>query len=220
MPRTRPTRAPERQADRELVRRMVAGDEAAFETFCDDYIPILYRFATTRLRGAADLVPDVVQTTLCKAIAGLETFRGEAALTTWLCSCCRNEIAAHFRRAGKRGAEVELDEEQPPALPAQTRAGTADADPLQATLGRELAERVHEALDDLPPRYGKALEWKYLEELPVKEIARRLGVGPKAAESLLTRARLAFRRVYDRAGNDAAAVAAAPIAGPRMVVRP
>jgi DNA-directed RNA polymerase specialized sigma24 family protein len=50
----------------------------------------------------------------------------------------------------------------------------------------------------LPDRYGDALKWKYLEELPVEQIAGRLGVGHKAAESLLTRARAAFRDSFSR----------------------
>ena len=41
--------------------------------------------------------------------------------------------------------------------------------------------------------YGDILEWKYVDGLSVADIAARLGVGPKAAESLLTRARNAFR---------------------------
>jgi DNA-directed RNA polymerase specialized sigma24 family protein len=52
------------------------------------------------------------------------------------------------------------------------------------------------ALDHLSPHYGEegqALEWKYLDGLSVKEIAARLRLAPKAAESLLTRARRAFR---------------------------
>jgi RNA polymerase sigma-70 factor (ECF subfamily) len=57
---------------------------------------------------------------------------------------------------------------------------------------------VHAALDLLPPRYGRILEWKYLDDLPVKEIADRMSVGTKAAESLLTRARISFRETYAR----------------------
>jgi RNA polymerase sigma-70 factor (ECF subfamily) len=52
---------------------------------------------------------------------------------------------------------------------------------------------VRSTLDHLPGRYGDVLEWKYLQDLSVNEIAERLGVGYKAAESLLTRARAAFR---------------------------
>jgi RNA polymerase sigma-70 factor, ECF subfamily len=58
---------------------------------------------------------------------------------------------------------------------------------------------VQAILDRLPARYGDALEWKYVEGLSVMEIAERLGVGAKAAESLLTRARTAFRDAYTSA---------------------
>ena len=55
---------------------------------------------------------------------------------------------------------------------------------------------MQSTLDHLPPRYGHALEWKYIEGLSVDEVARRLGLGYKAAESLLTRARQAFREGF------------------------
>ena len=66
----------------------------------------------------------------------------------------------------------------------------------------ELLHRVVEAtLDALPGHYGEVLEWKYLDGHSVQEIASRLELGPKAAESLLTRAREAFRdAIEDLAG--------------------
>jgi RNA polymerase sigma-70 factor (ECF subfamily) len=66
-------------------------------------------------------------------------------------------------------------------------------DPERRLLRGEVARQVHEAVDRLPLRYAQALTWKYSDGLPVTEIARRLGVSAKAAESLLTRAREAFR---------------------------
>ena len=57
-------------------------------------------------------------------------------------------------------------------------------------------------LDHLPGRYGDVLEWKYMQELSVDEIADRLGVGYKAAESLLTRARAAFRDGFSFVAGD------------------
>ena len=93
-----------------MVQQMIAGDEAAFERFSDGYIPALYRFAIKRLQGDRELARDVVQSTLCKVIEKLASFRGDAALMTWLCAVCRNEIAGHFRRGKKYGAEVEFQE--------------------------------------------------------------------------------------------------------------
>lgn len=178
--------------DRALVRRMLVGDAAAFERFTRDYLPLLYRFAVRRLRGDGELAREVVQATVCKAIAALAGFRGEAPLSTWLCACCRNEIAGHFRRGAR---EVELDAEPRSRAALALEAPAADG-PEHVTMQRERAALVHELLDELPPDYGRALEWKYIDDLPVVEIARRLERAPKAAESLLTRARQAFRRGF------------------------
>jgi DNA-directed RNA polymerase specialized sigma24 family protein len=66
-----------------------------------------------------------------------------------------------------------------------------------AALRREdVVRAVQVTLDALPRRYGDALEWKYVLGLSVEEIAERLGLGPKAAESLLSRARQAFREGF------------------------
>jgi RNA polymerase sigma factor (sigma-70 family) len=69
-------------------------------------------------------------------------------------------------------------------------------DPERLAGQRELAALVHLILDQLPARYGQALEWKYLEGHTTEEVARRMGIGYKAAESLLTRAREAFRNSF------------------------
>jgi RNA polymerase sigma-70 factor (ECF subfamily) len=188
----------EQRARREelgLVRRMLAGDAEAMSDFADGYFPGLYRFACSRLRGNTDLARDIVQTTVCKALSKLSSYRGEAPLFTWLCACCRNEIGMHFRHH-TRFPEQGLDEESP--LPVRLAADATGDSPERHAAQRESAARVHAALDLLPPRYASVLEWKYLDELPVQEIATRLGVGLKAAESLLTRARGAFREVFDR----------------------
>lgn len=179
-----------------LLRRLIEGDERAFEEFAETYIPALMRFALRRLDGDRELASDIVQNTIVKAIAKLETFRGEAALMTWLCACCRSEIAGHFRRPANRAVEVELTEVRESL---ESPLGGPPPDGPERTLIREeTAGLVHVALDLLPSHYGQVLEWKYLEELPVKEIARRLGGGAKAAESLLTRARQSFRTQYDQ----------------------
>ena len=72
-------------------------------------------------------------------------------------------------------------------------AATLAQDPESQLHRRDVARLVQVTLDALPRAYGDALEWKYVQGLPVKEIAARLNLGLKAAESLLTRARQAFR---------------------------
>lgn len=184
----------ETSGDMELVERMLAGDESAFDTFGERYPKALYRFVLTRLDGDRDLTRELVQTALCKALAKLDSYRGEASLLTWLCSCCRNEILMHHRSRRTAPCTAELDDE---ARPTPGYRAPAPDDPEVLALDREIATRVHMVLDVLPDHYARALEWKYLERLPVREIAERLRLGPKATESLLTRARRAFRSRYE-----------------------
>lgn len=181
--------------DRRLVQRLLAGDEAAFERFADENFAGLLRFALSRLGRDETLAQDIVQTTLCTAIDRLEAFRGESTLFTWLCGICHFEIRGHFRRLRRRGQEVELDDQMPEATPAS--GGGVGAGPLGELADKEKRGLVFLALEQLPEHYGEILQWKYLEDVSVKEIAERLAVGPKAAESMLTRARNAFRGVFE-----------------------
>jgi RNA polymerase sigma-70 factor, ECF subfamily len=186
----------ETNSDIDLARRIVAGNESASEEFFAEYFPRLYRFARIRLGGDDQGAEEVVQSTLIRAVRKLHTFRGEAALFTWLCTLCRREIGVWLVRKG-RSPEVSLAEDHPSARVAfDAAASLASADPESEASRRELSRLVQVTLDHLPRRYGQALEWKYIQGLSVDEIAARLGVGYKAAESLLTRARGAFRDAF------------------------
>jgi RNA polymerase sigma-70 factor (ECF subfamily) len=181
-------------SDRSLVRRILSGEEAAFDEFFEEHFPRLYRFAVARMGRDADAAEDVVQATLCAAIGKLATYRGEAPVFTWLCTFCRHEIASYFARARRQPPSVDLAEDDVEMAGAlQSLWALAGEGPEQAVRRREIERLVHVALDHLPRHYADALEWKYTEGLPVVEIASRLGVSSKAAESLLTRAREAFR---------------------------
>lgn len=182
---------------RRQVGRLLRGDEAAFEEFFDIHFPALFRFAASRLGGDQDAAEEVAQAALCRAVTRLHTYRGEASLLTWLCTICRHEISAWRERRGKEPA-VELNEDRPEVRAAlESLASGRDEGPGGLLERAELRRLVHSALDHLPDHYGKALELKYIEGLSVREIADRLAVGPKAAESLLTRARDAFRDAFD-----------------------
>jgi RNA polymerase sigma-70 factor (ECF subfamily) len=191
--------------DRALVARMLAGEEQAFEEFFEGYFPGLYRFALARTGRDAEAAEEVVQAALCRAVSKLETYRGEAALFTWLCTFCRHEISAYYRRQRKSGPPVALVEETPEVRAAlESLADESAWRAADESRRDEIARLVQVTLDHLPPRYGRVLEWKYLEGRPVKEIAERLDLGLKAAESLLTRAREAFRDGFAAVSSAAA----------------
>ncbi|MCP4901029.1 MAG: sigma-70 family RNA polymerase sigma factor [bacterium] len=194
-----------------LIRRILKGDEAAFETFYKGHVHRLFRFAAARLGGDADWAEDVVQRTMCIAIKKLHTFRGEAAVYTWLCTICRREISADLSRLDRQPRKVALTEDEPEIRSALESLSVVD-DPESHAQRREIARKVHVALDHLPTHYGNALEWKYILGLSVAEIADRLATKPKAAESLLTRARVAFREAYATlSSTDEMSLVAAPI---------
>jgi len=172
---------------------MLAGEEDAFHEFFDGHFPRLYRFALSRLGRNEDAAEEVAQAAICKAITKISTYRGEAALFTWLCTFCRYELSAYYRKNGAAADRVDLAEEIPEVRAALESLGTEIEDPGTTLDRASLGRLVQTTLDHLPARYASVLEWKYLEEAPVKEIASRLELSPKAAESLLTRAREAFR---------------------------
>jgi RNA polymerase sigma-70 factor (ECF subfamily) len=179
------------------VKRLLRGQEEAFEEFFRCYFPRLYRFALTRLSYDEDTAEEIVQATLCHAISVLKTYRGEAALFTWLCTLCRHEMSAHFKRQAKEQPAGESLDESPDIRAALESLALALEDSPEDDLRRkEIARVVQTILDFLPAGYGDALEWKYVLGLSVKEIADRLNLSSKAAESVLTRARQAFRKEF------------------------
>ena len=184
-----------------LARRLIAGDESAFDEFFDRYFPRLFRFTLPRTGFNEDAAEEIVQRVLIHALAHLESYRGEAALLTWLCALGRNEINAWRERQG-RLREVSFFDDRPEMRAALDALAAVDtADPEAALRRQELSGLVQLTLDHLPARYGDALEWRYMQGMSVTEIAERLGVGYKAAESLLARARAAFRDAFSFAAS-------------------
>lgn len=180
--------------DRDLVQRMLAGDDRAFSEFFDTYFPRMYRFTLPRVNRHEDTAKDVVQAALVKAVRKLGDYRGEAALFTWLCQICRREIADHVRARRRYDEKVVLIEDSAEVRAAlESIEAPAGDDPLRRCDSAELKRLVHAVLDRLPGRYGEALEWKYVEGRSVEEIGDLLGIGRTAAQSLLARARVAFR---------------------------
>ena len=184
--------------DRQLARLILAGDEKALRQFVDEYFPRLYRYARHRLRNEAD-VDDVVQVVLAQAARRLETYRGEATLLTWLVQICRHEISRQLHSSARHEdmmtpflnddllrsvvESIEMDQHSP------------EAD----TRRIELISLVQLALDQLPEHYASALELKYIEGFSSREIAKQLHISDEATQSLLARARRAFREVCGEA---------------------
>jgi RNA polymerase sigma-70 factor (ECF subfamily) len=179
----------------QLVRQMLHGDEAAFETFFNDHASRLYGFANARLRDA-DAAEEVVQASFVKAFRYLSTFRGEASLFSWLCTICRHEMGAWLARRNRQPDVPLTSDLSEIRAVLEALAASDPTRPDEALRREEIVRLVHSTLDVLPARYGDVLEWKYVLGLSMQEIAERLRTTPKAIESLLARARAAFRDAY------------------------
>ena len=183
--------------DKRLVKQLLAGDKRAFDRFFDENFARLYRFALVRLSDDPDAAREVAQITLSKAVRKLDTYKGEAALFTWLCSICRNETSDWLAKQGRYREHVVLTEDF-----AEVRAAVESLEapsafsPEQDYRRVELLRLIQVALDHLPPRYGDVLEWKYIEGHTTREISERMDIGVEAAQSLLARARRAFAATY------------------------
>ncbi len=189
-------------SDWALSRQILNGDEPAFRDLFDRLFPRLYRFALARLDGDPEQARELVQVTFCKAFEHLDSYRGETSLYGWFCQICRNAIAdsGRGRQRARRYAAIAEEDTTIEAI-LESLAAPADDEPESRLWRSELIRIIQAALDCLPGHYGDVLEWKYVDGLSVKEIAQRLAVGPKAAESYLTRARGAFREAIVAVGG-------------------
>jgi len=183
--------------DKRLVKQVLAGSERAFEQFFDENFARLYRFALVRLGDDEDGARDIAQITLSKALRKLNTYKGEAALFTWLCSICRHETSDWLAKQGRYHRHIVLTEDLPEVRAAVESLQVPEPLRPDAHYRRlELLRLIQVALDSLPAKYGDALEWKYIEGHSVKEIAGRMNLGVEATQSLLARARRAFADAY------------------------
>jgi RNA polymerase sigma-70 factor (ECF subfamily) len=182
----------------QLAQRLLGGDQAAFTRFFEDYFPRLFRFILRRTDRDPETARDIVQSALLKGIRHLDSYRGEASLFTWFCQIARNEHADQRARQQASDRTVVALENDPSVRAAlESLEWAEDAQPQRVMEREQSRELVHAALDYLPPRYARVLEMKYVEELPVEHIAQRLGVTAIAVQSLLARARNAFRDAHE-----------------------
>ncbi|MFK7888284.1 MAG: RNA polymerase sigma factor [Gammaproteobacteria bacterium] len=185
------------ELDRRLVARILRGDSAAFDTFFDTYFPRLTRFALARTDGNHAMAEDVAQKTLCDVMYKMDQFRGDSSLLTWLCQICRNTLATEYRRHSTDPARHTLFEDSPAVQSALEAITNSDYQPENARTAADINRLVQLVLDHLPLRYARALEMKYIEGERTALIARSLEISDKAAESLLARARTAFRDGFE-----------------------
>lgn len=180
--RTRERRAMEPE-DVEWVRRVqTGGPEAA--------AGLVARFGSRARRvafgilGNLDDAEDAVQEAFLKAIARLDTYRGEAPLFVWI-----TRIVVHCAHDALRRRR--------PVLPIEEAAAAASgpaSDPSHVAQARDDLAHVRALLQELPPRPRTALVLKVIEEMSHREIAHALGTTEQSARVYVAQARRAIRR--------------------------
>jgi RNA polymerase sigma-70 factor, ECF subfamily len=173
------------QREQLLRRAVLAGDEAAWRTWYDETFDALRAYVVWRCGGRHDRADEVVQETWLTAvrrIRGFDPSRG--SFGAWLCGLAANVLRHQLRQRDRR-RKRERDAAQ----------GNGAA--LQPT-DHERDDQIALTLDALPERQEAVLRAKYLDGLTVAEIAAQWDDTPKAIESLLSRAREAFRELYEK----------------------
>ena len=198
--------------DQALIRRALAGDEAAFRTIMQANNRRLYRLARSILRNEAE-AEDVVQEAYVRAFTHLESFRGDSSLATWLGRIVLNEALGQLRRRRPSVDVGVLDHCAMEAQIIQFPLVTAD-DPEKSMAQREIRQVVERAIDDLPEAFRIVFIARVVERMNVDETAKVLGLKPETVKTRLHRARAMLRENVERKIGPLV-MAAFPFAGKR-----
>lgn len=167
-------------SDAALVRAARLGDDDAFGEIVDRYGPGMLRYARRLVNGSDADAGEVVQEAFISAWKGLESFRGESSLKTWL-----------FRLVHRRAVDL-LRNRRPTPIDDELLSrvvSVADDNPLQDVLDSELLEALQEALDELPWNQRSAWLLREVEGLGYDEIAHAMGTTVGSVRGHLHRGR-------------------------------
>jgi len=185
--------------DTALVERALARDGEAFREIMRRYNRRLYRVARSVLADDAE-AEDVVQETYVRAFMHLDTFRGEARLSTWLTRIALNEAIGRVRHRRPTVGVEHLDrlrdqgDTRVIALPTAHR----DADPEAAAARAEVRRLLERAVDRLPGPFRTVFVLRDMEEMSVEETASQLGLRPETVKTRLHRARRLLRQALHK----------------------
>ncbi len=180
-------------------KRALGGDSEAVRVFAESMLPPLYHFCLYRVGKDQHRCEEVVQETLVRALKQLDQYdpkRSGNNIFPWLTGLARNEISRVLSRDRRSLSLDELWQRMDREL--MVLFDRLESEPLAEDLlmREETREMVCTAMSQLPPNYREALQAKYLEGASVREMADNHRTTEKAVESLLTRARQAFRTAF------------------------
>jgi RNA polymerase sigma-70 factor, ECF subfamily len=148
----------------------------------DVALPHVYGYLLPRC-GSVAVAEDLTSETFLAAVAATRERRVREVTVAWLVGIARHKLVDHWRRTGREArtlAAIEQDSDQ-------------TEDPWDGVVD---ADAAHDALSRVSGPQRAALALRYLDGLPVAEVAEHLGRSVPATETLLVRARAALRRIY------------------------
>ena len=174
--------------------RLAREDPAGpFLDLYDRALPQVYGYLLSRC-GEWSVAEDLTAETFLAAVDAVRGVRGGPApsplSTGWLIGVARHKLSDHWRRLAREERTLRAVAAEP---------GPGPADPWEETLD---AVTAREVLGRLGPHHRAALTLRYVDDLPVPEVAAILGRTVHATEALLVRARSAFRAAYANKGGD------------------
>jgi RNA polymerase sigma-70 factor (ECF subfamily) len=184
----------ERDVVNDLVRRSVAGDDAAFSEIFKRFKDKVYRIAW-RFTHDHDEAMDLVQTVFIKVHRSLDSYREESSFATWIARVTTNCGIDHVR-SRKREGRVDLDEavETEAAAGAEGFTGSPQRGPGAAVLDKELARALHEAVGELSEKHRSVFVLHCVEGMPYQGIADTLQISIGTVMSRLFHARRYLRK--------------------------
>lgn len=186
--------------DREIIERVLAGDNDAFGTLVERYQTKVYNL-TLRMSGNEDDACDLAQEAFLRAWRSLPAFQFESAFSTWLFRLTHN-VCIDFLRARQRRPTVSLtmaDDDGEEAV--QLDLPDAAPNPEQALLLAEDRELVRRALDALPAETREILTLRAIHDLSYQQIAQTMHLQEGTVKSRLSRARAQLRNKVLELGN-------------------
>ncbi len=145
-------------------------------------LPQVYGYLLPRC-GSVVVAEDLTAETFMAAVAAVQQGAAPEVTVGWLVGIARHKLVDHWRRLGR--------EQRSLAAAAQEVDGVDD--PWDVAFDTAAA---YASLAQVNPHQRAALTLRYLDGLPVADVAEQLGRSLHATETLLVRAKAALRRVY------------------------
>ena len=164
----------------------------------DDALPDVFGYLASRC-GSATLAEDLTSETFLAAADAVRRTPPPDITVAWLIGVARHKLVDHWRRAEREQRSLRVVDTDPTGPTVAASAGDTGDDQWEIRLDAMLA---HRTLAALGAHHRGALTLRYLDGLPVREVAACLGRSEGATEVLLVRAKAAFRRQYPDAREE------------------